>query len=550
MKENDKIRQLDFSEEFLMESAEKRFEQGDYFGALKVLNRRSEKYDPSADASALYADIYEALGLYSLCADAWFRFLDTCNEADFSEGYEGLSIAFMNMGDEFQSQVYMQRTFEAEGIPQGALFEASERPHLRLVHSEDGSVEDAEFLREGIDFIRMGELEKAKESFSEIKPTSRDFPSATGLTAMCKLLEGNVGGAADECEKLLHYYPDNIHALTTYCAVLGAKGDAEGAREIGKKLASLDVQSLEDLFRVSTALCETGLDEEAYQKLSLLKSKAPYGDDVLWFHAVSAFRTGRVDEAIDSLETLTTINPRKAVAKYYLIRMRESRDDPEKAFDLEYYYKVPKEQYKIIEEFFMTASEARKEDAENFSEIPEIDEYFRIAFDQMDGRDDKMQILAAHVAVKCRCERFLREILLDYNASESVKLLILRELVMRNEENSYGVVICGFYREFFTHELDIGERCREIYLSAFAEVYSKYALIGDENEEKLINAAEDVYRTLEESDSLDFAEEQSAISAVIYREARLRQSEHSIERISLLFGAKVKVVREILDYIL
>lgn len=547
----DKIKKFEISEEFLMESAERRFEEGDYFGALSMLNRRSERFDPSADASALYADIYEALQIYPLCADAWFRFLDTCNEADFAEGYEGLSVAFLNMGDEFQSQIYMRRTFEADGIPMGELFtQTDSRPYLRLVHSEDGSVGDVEVLREGINYIRLGEFEKAKETFSQIPPQSRDFPSATGLAAMCKLLEGDVNGAAGECEKLLGYYPDNVHALTTYCAVLGAKGDKEGAREVGKRLASVETDSLEDLFRISTALCETGLDEEAYQKLSILKTKAPYGDDVLWFHAVSAYRTGRLDEAIDSLELLTLINPRKSVAKYYLVRMREVRDDPEQTLTVNYFYKVPEEEYTKITEFFGTALLAEKEDAELFSELPQILDYFRIAFDQLDGRDDKLQTLAAKVAVKCRCDKFLREILLDYNAAESVKLLILRELVLRNEENSFGVVICGFYREFFTHELELGSKFRAPFMNAFSEVYSKYALVGEENEEKLIGAAEEVYRTLEDADVLDFAEEQTAISAVIYREARICQSERSIERIAELFDANVKVVKEILNYII
>lgn len=548
---DEKITKFEISEEFLMESAEKHFEEGDYFGALAMLNRRAERFDPSADASALYADIYDALQIYPLCADAWFRFLDTCNEADFAEGYEGLSLAFMNMGDEFQSQIYMQRTFEADGVPMGEIYDLTEiRPHLKLVHSDDGSVGDEETLREGINYIRMGDFEKAKESFSQIPPKSRDFPSATGLSAMCRLLEGDVNGAAGECERLLGYYPDNVHALTTYCAVLGAKGDKEAAREVGKRLAEIKTDSLEDLFRVSTALCETGLDAEAYEKLSLLKERAPYGDDVLWFHAVAAFRTGKIEEAIDSLEILTLINPRKTVAKYYLYEMRKARENPKNTFSVNYFYKLPDEESARITDFFHSVIGSDQQAAEAFIETAESDDLFRAAFDQLDGRDDKFQKEALKAAEKSRSDKFLREILLDYNIGEGIKLHILRELVKRNEENSFGVVVCGFYREFYTHEMEFGDRCGEQFMKAFADVYSKYALVGDENEEKLINAAEDVYRTLEEADVLDFAEEPTAISAVIYREARIRQSERSIERIAELFDANVKIVREILNYII
>ena len=205
-----KIKQLTFDDEFLIESAEKRYESGDDLGALRILNKRSEMYEPSADASALYAAIYEDLGLWHLAADSWFRFLDTCNEADFSEGYEGLSYAFMNLGDTFQSELYLRHIYGEEES------ETEEpRPPLRLVHSADGG-DDPEDLFRGIECIKQGDLNGAREALSEISPDSKDFPSASGLTAMCLLLEGNVDGAAEECARLLEFYPDNVHALTTY----------------------------------------------------------------------------------------------------------------------------------------------------------------------------------------------------------------------------------------------------------------------------------------------------------------------------------------------
>ena len=98
----------------------------------------------SADAQALAADIYEALELWPLAADAWFRFLDTCNEADFGEGYEGLAVAFMNMGNDVQSALYYHRAFAEEGqiSPEGAaelggLFRRATGPALHIVPDDD-----------------------------------------------------------------------------------------------------------------------------------------------------------------------------------------------------------------------------------------------------------------------------------------------------------------------------------------------------------------------------------------------------------------------------
>ena len=52
----DHVRTLDLSDEFLLESVENRLQDGDYFGALKMLNKRNEMYAPSADAEAFAAD--------------------------------------------------------------------------------------------------------------------------------------------------------------------------------------------------------------------------------------------------------------------------------------------------------------------------------------------------------------------------------------------------------------------------------------------------------------------------------------------------------------
>lgn len=542
--QDEKIRKLDFSDEFLMESAERRYESGDYLGALTMLNKRAGMYSPSADASALYGDIYEALELYALSADAWFRFLDTCNEADFAEGYEGLAIAFMNMGDELQSELYYRRAYDLGELPE--VFSEPEKPQLRLVHSDDGTISDPELLRKGMNLLRMGELAKARETLSEIPSESVDYPSASGLTALCMMLEGDTEGAAEECQRLLSRRPDDVPALTTYCAVLGAQGDEAGAKEIGRRLASLKTNSTEDLFRVATALCETGLDDEAYEKLTELKGKLPYSDDVLWFHAVASCKTGHMEDAISSLERLTTVYPRKAVAGYYLERLRSEGEKVAPG----YFYRLPEDEYKLIAAFLLTANGTKAEEAEKFSELPEIEEYFRLAFDQLDGRDEKLQSLAAKVAVKCRCDLIVREVLLDYTADEFVKLSILHDLTLRNEENSFGTVVCNLYREFFTHEIEIGTRGRKQFLNAFAQVYSKYALISEENEEKLVSAAEEVYRILEEAGVYGYFSDEAEMAAVICREARLAHSERSVEGIAALFGANLKTVKDILNYLI
>lgn len=528
----------------MLDSVERRFQDGDYMGALTLLNKRNSLYEPTVDAAALAADIYESMELWKPAAEAWFRFLDTCNEADFSEGYEGLAICFMNMGEELQSAMYFRHVYGEDEDGENEI-ELPSRPKLRLVHDVDG---DPEVLERGLLLLKAGALEEARTVLTEVPLTNPDYPSATGLAAMCTLMLGEEKKAEAECEALLEKYPDNVQALTTYCAVLGANENKEGAKAVARRLAGIESQTTEDLFRIATALCETGLDEEALEKLTKLRKKIPYDDTVLYFTAVAAHHLGRTDEAIEALERLTTLYPRKAVAEYYLVRLRELKDGGQ-PFSMNYYYRIPEEEYNLIADFFLRVSNAPDRDAEQFSKLPELLNFCKIAFDEMDGRDEKLQMLAVKVALKTHLDGFLREVLLDPSADEIVKLAILHGLTVRNEDDSFGTVICNIYREFFTHSIDVGKHSGE-FLKAFADVYSKFALITSENEQQIVAAAEDIYHTLEEAGATSLLSERHALAAAIYRESRLHHSEHSFEDLLKLFDADRLTVEEILNYMI
>lgn len=557
MKGDGRVEKLNFSDEFLLDSAERRLGSGDYLGALTLLNKRNGMFDPSADAFALQADVYEAMEKYELAADCWFRFLDVCNEADFREGYEGLSVAFMNMGGDLQSAFYYRRAIMSDeelgemgeelldAILEGA--EQESPPKLRLVYSADGLSGGSETLGEGLKLLKSGELSEARERFLEVGENHPDYPSAAGLAAMCTLMLGDEERAEEECKKLLERYPDNVQGLTTYVAVLGARDNKKGAREAAKRLAEISADSTEDLYRVATALCETGLDEEAYEKLTLLKPRMPFDENVLYFHAVAAYKTGHVDEAIESLETLTTVYPRKAVAEHYLVRMRRIRDGEKDKLPVTYYYRMPAADYRTIAGVLLRANTADDEELSTLALLPDMEDFYRIAFDEMEGRDEKLQLVAARVAVKCRHDAFVREMLLDYEGDEIVKLSTLHDLVMRNEDNSFGTVICKIYKEFFTHEIELGSRKQREFLKAYADVYSKFALLGEENEGKICAAAEDVYRTVEEAEAWGFCDDRAELAAVIYREARLAGGERRISKIARLFDADEARVKEILN---
>ena len=537
---------LRFDDEFMLDSAQKRFDEGDYFGALRILNKREALNDPIADAYEIYADIYEALGLWPLAADAWFRFLDTCAREEFSDGFEGLAVAFMNMGNDLQSGYYYHRAVYGdeeqpeEGPPTPSV------PVLRLVHDADAGERSPELISEGLDLLKSGDLAGAREVFADIPETSEDFASGAGLSAMCTLMMGDETAAEEQCAKLMERYPDNVQVLTTYCAVLGAVDKNDEAKEVARRLARLDAKKTDDLYRIATALCETELHAEAYEKLKELRASLPYDENVLWFFAVAAYKTDRTDEAVEALETLTLLYPRKYVAAWYLSRLRMLLDGGERV-PMTYYYRLPESEYRNIAAYLLEIN-GYDEDAREVEVTKErFRENFRLAFDEMEGRDEKLQLLASKVAARCRADSLLRAALLDRDGDDIVKLSILHDLVCRNEEDSFGTVICDLYREIFTHRIEIGRKCGGAFMLAFADVYAKYALIGEVAETKICNAGEDIYASVAEAGEWELMNDRSALAAAIYREARIPGGERSIGEICKLFGADEAVAKRILE---
>ncbi len=549
----DGVQTWNLSEEFLLESAEKRVDSGDYLGALKMLNKRAGLYPPSADAWALYADIYEELELWQLAADAWFRFLDVCNEADFPEGYEGLAVAFMNMGNDLQSAFYYSRAYP--GDPDEEMddlvefldnYEPTEQPpELRIVGDAD-----PEALKEGVEIMREGRLKEARERFLLVDEDSPDYPAAAGLAAMCLLMMGEEEAAERECEALLPKYPDSIQALTTYVAVLDARGDKKRAKAAAAHLADIPTDATDDLYRIATALCETGLDADAFKVLTELAKRLPYDDNVLFLHAVAAYHVGEVEAAISSLEMFMTIYPRRVIAEYYLEHLRRIRDGEEEKIEMNYIYRLPQAEYRRVGNYLLAVLKADENALGMLAELPELDYCLRAAFDELEGRDENLQMIAVKVAARTHSDDFLREQLLDYTGNDLVKFSILHEITVRNEGNSFGTVFLNLYREFFTHTINIGTKRAEEFLDAFADVYSKYGLLGEDSEGKLCGAAEDIYAALEGASAWHYMKERAALSSAIYREARLPGSVQTLKEICDMFDANRYVTEEILDYLM
>ena len=80
-----KILKFRRNQDALLASAERRLENGEALGALRILNTLNVDYAPTADSCAALADACEMLEVNTRALKAWYAFLDVCLGEDLGD---------------------------------------------------------------------------------------------------------------------------------------------------------------------------------------------------------------------------------------------------------------------------------------------------------------------------------------------------------------------------------------------------------------------------------------------------------------------------------
>ncbi|MBR4943083.1 MAG: tetratricopeptide repeat protein, partial [Clostridia bacterium] len=386
-----KVKKIDFSRKRFAMLADKYYNQGKYFSALRMAMKEFDEYGGGGDVYARLSDIYEAMNLQGTAINWWFKFLHVATEADLPDVYEGLAINYLNLGNDSISAYYYNRLIDVDDtLPDetkldiAEAFSTPKKSRFRFVYPP----QIADFSQEvskGSKSLKTGDLEQAIEEFSAVEKGSKQYPQAKEMQAVAYLLAGNTQDAESACNELLQEKPDDVRGLATLAAVYLEQGRKEESLEIAKRLAMVSVEDTDDIYKIATVCCENGLHEEAYKKFCILDQKLPFDGRTLYFKGVSAYKSGLIDEAEKTFATLCDVYPDAEVAKFYLKGIRNFKDGEEPAPELTYFYHLPEKEREARCETLMLIRNSAKDEAELFGMLADTQGYFRWCFDEMDG---------------------------------------------------------------------------------------------------------------------------------------------------------------------
>lgn len=552
--EKRKTGRIDLSEKRLAMLADKYYNEGNYFSALKFAYKQYEFYGGDGEVFARFADIYEGMGLHLSAINWLYRFLDIANEQDLPDIYEGLAVNYLNIGNETQSAYYYNKLIDAdETLPNETkweilnAFSKDKRSKFRFVYPP----KLADYTKEieyGSKLLKTGNCKGAVAVLDTVAKGSKDYASAKEMQAVAHLLSGELDDAENACRELLAEIPDNTRVLATLGAVYLEQGREEESREIALTLYAQKQDDTDDLYKVATVCCENGLHREAYEKFTQLEKKLPFDGRMLYFKAVSAYKCGYLEESEKAFDTLCSVYPDAEVAKFYLkaLRLRgenglQAEDEPT------YFYHLSKEEREARCRSLVHIGKCARDEAQLFGLIALHDGYFSWCFDELDGEDHDLQYLAIVTAEHVRADSFLKEILLDCEVADVLKIETLRLLYMRNEDLEVGLVLCHIYRKVFLSRIRLGRKKRRRFLEGYSALASKFVVVNDAYGERIRASAEKLYTDLEKSDGLDLIEKAEDCACALYFASGLKEFGNDLQAIASALDANPETVQAILE---
>ncbi len=542
---------IDYSRERLAKLADKYYNEGKLFTALRFAYDELNTYGGSGDVYARLSDIYEAMGLHTPAINFWFRFLEIADEEDLPDIYEGLAVNYGNRGDEKQAAYYYNRLMDVdETLPEEAkidivsAFAKKKSDGFRVVYPPEEADYSKE-LAEGAQALKRGDCARAAAKFSEVQKGAKEYLAAKEMQSVAYLLSGKTEEAERLCLEVLQDVPNAERILSTLAAVYMEQGREEESKEIALRLSKLELTEPDAIFKAATVCCENGLHKEAYDKFVQVEKLMPYDGRMLYFKAVSALKSGLIEEAEKSFHTLCTLYPDSEVGKYYLRALKNREEEPLPEFT--YFYHVPEQERESRCQSLVHMLECPKDEAKLFGLIALHDGYFRWCFDEMDGADHELQFLGLAAAVHVHADEFIREVMLDVEIADILKLETLKMLYDRNEDMQLGIVLYDIYHSLQILKINIGRKKRKRFIESYAKVASKFSVVNNDYGKRLKTASERFYRALEQNGGLELIQGVEDCACAIFFYSGIKEIPKKREEMAQIFGADIKRVNALLS---
>lgn len=430
-----KIISLNMDASFFFERAVQSLDRLHYDKALKYFKRAVE-YEPENPVNYYnMAGILSEIGNFEESNEVLKQLLDS-SDTGMTECYFYMANNYANMEQFEQAEDAIVRYLEQD--PDGQYLEEAEeimdylsyeldRPaHVRNIKSREEFFEHDRART----LLEEGRFLEATRLLEKLVKKSPDFTAARNNLALAYYYLGRFETCLNTIKEVLERDKGNLHALCNLAIVYKHAGQEEDLQELVRMLGKTYPYHHEHLFKLATTMGILGEHEAAYRHFKRLLRNNPMEDACLYHYcAVSAFNTGRHEDAEKFWKMSDRADSDSRIARFYLSELESMKQHREMA-PLSYHYHLP------YEESFRQLEQADDPLQQYIRRDPLLRSSFLWALRHGD-EDTKLQVIKAMgMSRDQEMQLALREFLLEPEESDYLKkvaIFVLRGMGVQEQ---------------------------------------------------------------------------------------------------------------------
>lgn len=515
--------QINDFEERQLNLAIKRRQNGDYLGALNILNAVKGTIDSSVCYKEI-AKIYMDLSLIRFALDYWFKFLNVAQKCDRAEAYNGIAACYFHMGELNLAGLYYEKFMnEAEEKDYDYLDERidyydtvtakEEEPSYEITHPIEKAPSDR-LLKAAEKAFYDGRTEEALNYLKAIPKNDENYLSAKLRLIGFEVIRGNYEKAKNYADGLIADLPGDSLPLINKLALLADFAvicDKKEVEDLIEEIKKIDIIDFQELYKATTACIDLKKDDDALYFGEKALAAQPYSLAANFAVGAALYNLGEY-EAAEKRITVAYQLSNSGVAKYYVKACRnpEILKGERICYDMLYPDDVAKKFTKKACDYGERIPKITARNREDFKDV--CDWVFSFPNDLQE--DLAISLLQTgdpeHV-------KFVKEKLLESAVIDEVKIRVLEEFTIM-EEKGYLSFTCGgmYYKVKLSPLKGVPLASDGIVVKyAHAVAVSKTAILFKSNQKKLTETAYWIYEKLKKNGNLRKVKDESALAVAI-----------------------------------
>lgn len=323
---------------FFHRRAVAKLDRSNYLEAVSFLRRALEREPDNSEYLLDLADVYARMNCFDESNQVLVSILrrgEASPECFFGMGCNFYALRqFPNARDSLLTYQRLE--------PDGEFVETAEDILDELDDYDEDSLppELSDLAYKGKRALDAGEYAKAVRLFNRVLSQEPDLLFVRNNLALGYYCLKEMDAAIDQCALVLEEDAYNLHANCNMALFLTETGLPRDAAPFIERLADLEADDPDDLYKLCLTLCELGRDTLALTRLKELLFYRPYDKRALHYYAVAHYNTAQYRKAMNLWDRVRRIDPDNPVAPYCL-KLAADAQRTGSAAPLHYYYQLP-----------------------------------------------------------------------------------------------------------------------------------------------------------------------------------------------------------------